>query len=72
MVYLNGKPLHLAFNLQNSNVEFNGCPSQVVNGIRFMGTGLVELAPPSAPVYRVTFLFKTTQLAAVLLEVSRE
>ena len=69
---MNSKALSLTeSSVQNhERVEFNGCPQDVISGVRFMGEGLAEFAPVGEPVYHTSFLFKTEQLVGVMLDVS--
>ena len=69
---MNSKALPLTeSSVQNhARVEFNGCPQDVISGVRFMGEGLAEFTPVGEPVYHTSFLFKTEQLVGVMLDVS--
>lgn len=69
-ITLNGQALSLSESTRFDQVQFGGCPAEVVDGVRFMGEGLAEFQPYTAPIISVAFHFKTEQLAGILLEVS--
>ena len=68
-ITLNGQSLSLSESTRSEQVQFGGCPAEVVSGVRFMGEGLAEFQPYSAPIISIAFSFKTEQLAGILLEV---
>ena len=68
-VALNGQSLSLSESTRSEQVHFGGCPAEVVSGVRFMGEGLAEFQPYTAPIVSVDFSFKTEQIAGILLEV---
>ena len=69
-ITLNGQALSLSESTHFEQVQLGGCPAEVVNGVRFMGEGLAEFQPYTAPIISVAFYFKTEQLAGILFEVS--
>ena len=60
-------------NLQDAETffraDFGGCPEAVAPGVRFMGNGRAEFSMGSQQLHNITFAFRTTQLAALLLHV---
>lgn len=68
-IILNGQDLSLSESNRFEQVQFGGCPAEVVSGVRFMGEGMAEFQPYMAPIISVAFYFKTEQLAGVLFEV---
>ena len=56
----------------SARVSFDGCPSEVVLGVRFSGSGMAVLSPLSEDLDQVFFSFHSTQLAAVLLVIGEE
>lgn len=53
--------------IESSRVDINGCPEIVLPGVRFMGNGRAEFSMTDGQLHNITFAFRTTQLAALLL-----
>lgn len=68
-ITLNSQDLSLSESNRFEQVQFGGCPAEVVSGVRFMGDGMAEFQPYMAPIISVAFHFKTEQLAGILFEV---
>lgn len=66
-VAIDGSMIDLQKN-ESSRVDLiNGCPESVAPGVRFMGNGRAEFNIASQQLFNVSFAFRTTQLAALLL-----
>jgi len=68
-VVINGQQLNLAQNIASSRVSLGGCPAQVAPGVRCMGEGSAEIPLTESTVESLGIEFRTTQLAATLLEI---
>ena len=54
---------------ESVRADFRGCPGRVEPGVRFMGNGRAEFGISRQDFHNVSFGFRTTQLAALLLQV---
>ena len=63
---INGSIVNLR-DSENNRVDLSGCPGMVAPGVRFSGDGRAEFALSEQLLYSISFGFRTTQLASLLL-----